>query len=136
MNQIRSLVVRLGTCINPGLLSILVIALNVYWVVILAVIGQQFLDLNGYPLPDLQNSLSPQEIMTPAKFMTQISSYSPEAISLYWNFFILDNIMPHLSFGIIAVLWVYFWKSNQNRLYSWLLSSFAMLIPLAYRSLK
>ncbi len=131
MRQLRDVVIALGSRLNPGLLGVLVLALNVYWLVILAVINREFQGVtNGHPLLDLQNSLAPGEIITPAKVLEQLGDYTEASRLIYWIFFVLDNIMPHLAFGSIALLWVYFWRSNPNRLYDWLLGGYAVLIPL------
>lgn len=131
MRQLRDVVVTLGSRLNPGLLAVLVVALNVYWLIILAVIDREFQSVtNGRPLLDLQNSLAPGEIITPARVLEQLGDYTPMSKLIYWIFFVLDNIMPHLAFGSIALLWVYLWRSNPNRLYRWLLSGYAVLIPL------
>lgn len=54
MRQLRDVVVALGSHLNPGLLGVLVIALNVYWLVILSVINEEFQAVtNGRPLLDL-----------------------------------------------------------------------------------
>ena len=131
MRQLRDAVVTLGSRLNPSLLAVLVLALNVYWLVILAVINREFQGVtNGHPLLDLQNSLAPGEIITPAKVLEQLGDYTGASKFIYWVFFALDNIMPHLAFGSIALLWVYFWRSNPNRLYNGLLGGYAVLIPL------
>ncbi len=131
MRQLRDVVIALGSRLNPGLLGVLVLALNVYWLVILAVINREFQGVtNGHPLLDLQNSLAPGEIITLAKVLEQLGDYTGASRLIYWVFFMLDNIMPHLAFGAIALLWVYFWRSNPNRLYDWLLGGYAVLIPL------
>lgn len=131
MRQLRDSVVTLGSRLNPGLLAVLVLALNVYWLVILAVINREFQGVtNGHPLLDLQNSLAPGEIITPAKVLEQLGDYTGASKFIYWVFFVLDNIMPQLAFGSIALLWVFFWRSNPNRLYNWLLGGYAVLIPL------
>lgn len=131
MRQLRDVVVTLGSRLNPNLSAILAVALNVYWLVILTVINQEFqVVTNGYPLLDLQNSLSPGEIITPAKVLEHLGDYTQASKFICWIFFMLDNIMPQLAFGSIALLWVYFWRSNPNRLYNWLLGGYAVLIPL------
>lgn len=130
MHQIKKLVMTLGTRISPVLLGVLAVALNVFWVVILFVINEQFLEVTGHPLLDLQNSLSPNKIITPAKVLEQLADYTQASVFVYWIFFLLDNIMPHLAFGSLGLLWVYFWRSNPNRLYNRLLGGYAMLIPL------
>lgn len=62
--------------------------------------------------------------------LEQLGDYTEASRLVYWIFFMLDNIMPQLAFGSIALLWVYFWRSNPNRLYDWLLGGYAVLIPL------
>ncbi len=129
MKQLHALVVLLGTRIHPGFLLLALISLNVYWVITLGAFDTQFRQLTGYPLLDLQNSLSPDSIITPAKIREQIATYSQEAKTLYWSFFILDNIMPPLTFSSVALMWVYLLRSNPNRLYNRILNSYVVLIP-------
>lgn len=130
MKQLQHLIVDWGSKVNPILLIFSVIALNVYWTTILDPLGRQFEAVSGLPMLDLQNSLSPDSILTPQRFMDQIATYSSEAKTLYWSFFILDNIMPPLAFGSFALLWVLLLKRNPTRLTQWLLGSYILLIPL------
>lgn len=129
MKQVRERIVQWGSQINPWLLVCIVVTLNLYWVVTLGAFDTQFRAVSGFPLLDLQNDLDPQRIMTPTKALQQINSYSQEAKTLYWSFFILDNIMPPLTFSSFALLWVYFLRSQPNRLYQRLLNSSFVLIP-------
>ena len=86
--------------------------------------------MTSYPLLDLQNSLAPSEIITPERVLEQLASYTQASRFIYWDFFVLDDIMLHLTFGSIVLLWVYFWRSHPNRLYRWLLGGYAALVPL------
>lgn len=129
MKHLHKLVVSLGTGVHPGWLLIAVVGLNAFWVITLGAFDTQFRQLAGYPLLDLQNSISPDAVMTPANMRTQIASYSQEAKTLYWSFFILDNIMPPLAFSSVALMWVSLLHSNPNRLYTRLLDSYVVLIP-------
>lgn len=106
MRPVHHFVVDLGRRASPGLLVASLFALNLAWVLILGAFDAQFRQVTGYPLPDLQNDLRSETVMTPARFLEQATSYTQEARTLYWAFFILDNIMPQLSFGAFALLWV------------------------------
>ncbi len=130
MKQLRGLVLAWGSQINPWLLLCIIGALNVNWLVTLQAFGTQFQQVAGYPLLDLQNDLLPATMITPAKVQAQIAAYTPQAKTLYWSFFTLDNIMPPLVFGSFALLWVYFLKSQPNRMSKRLLHSSFILIPL------
>jgi hypothetical protein len=130
MKQIHNLFIGLGTTLNPWFILILVVALNVYWTVTLTVFDIQFQQVSGLQLLDLQNSFAPDEIITTQSAISQIATYSQEAKALYWSFFILDNIMPHLAFSAFALLWVYFLRSTPNRMTVWLLNSPLLFIPL------
>ena len=130
MRTIHRLVVELGSRVNPGLLVVSLLALNIAWVLILGAFDAQFRQVSGYPLPDLQNDLAPETIMTPARFLEQATSYTQEARTLYWAFFILDNIMPQLSFGAFALLWVVLLRRLPWGWATRLFRSSLLLIPL------
>jgi phosphoglycerol transferase MdoB-like AlkP superfamily enzyme len=89
-----------------------------------------FQSVSGYPLLDLQNEMTPEAMITPERVMDQIATYTSEAKTLYWAFFILDTIMPPLTFGSFALLWVLLFKRNPTRITQWLLGSYLLLIPL------
>jgi hypothetical protein len=129
MQQIHARIVAWGTRVSPLLLVGAAIGLNIYWFVTLSAFDTQFRQLSGYPLLDLQNDLQPERMITAAKVRTQIATYSQEAKTLYWSFFILDNIMPPLTFSSVALLWVYFLHSNPNPFFNRLLNSYFVLIP-------
>jgi hypothetical protein len=129
MRTLHRLVVALGSRVNPGLLVTSLLALNVAWLLILEALDAQFRQVAGYPLPDLQNDLAPETIMTPARFMAQVTSYSQEARTLYWAFFILDNFMPQLSFGAFALLWAVLLRHTPSAWAARLLASPLLLIP-------
>jgi hypothetical protein len=130
MNQIHQFVVRLGSSIHGGLLVTSLVTLNVAWLIMLRALGTHFQSVADYPLLDLQNSLSSDTVMTPSRVLAQIATYTSEAKSVYWSFFILDNIMPPLTFGSFALLWVYLLRSNPNHLTQRMLQSYLLLVPL------
>ena len=130
MNQIHQLVVRLGSRLDPRLLIAGLTTLNIVWLIILRAIGGHFEEVAGYPLLDLQNSVSPDAVMTPTRAVAQIATYTSDAKSLYWSFFILDNIMPQLTFGVFALLWVALLRGTPHRLARRLLGSYLLLLPL------
>lgn len=110
----------------PVILGI-IIFLNVYWGITLNAFGTYFEQIAGQPLLDLQNVggiLSVQEA-------TQlITSYSSEAKTLYWIFFILDNLMPPIVFGSFILLWVFLFQRMPQKWGMWLSKSGCILIPL------
>jgi len=130
MRQILQLVVRLGSSIDLRLLIACLVTLNVVWLVILRSIGSHFEEIAGYPLLDLQNSVSPDAVMTPTRALAQIVTYTSDAKSLYWSFFILDNMMPQLTFGLFALLWVSLLRGMPHQLARRLLGSYVLLVPL------
>jgi hypothetical protein len=131
MRQLQGLIVDLGSKVNPFLLIFAVIALNVYWVLLLQPLDTHFRAVSGYPLVDLQNEMTPEGMITPERFMDQIATYTSEAKTFYWAFFILDTIMPPLTFGSFALLWVLLLRRNPTRITQWLLGSYVLLIPLS-----
>ncbi len=130
MNALRRLVVRSGARTPLGWLITAIVVLNVAWLVVLGAVGAQFERLAGVPLLDLQNSVLPGEAMTPSRAVAQIASYPPEAISLYWSFFILDNVMPPLVFGAFALLWANLLHGRPGRLGRAVLGTAVVLVPL------
>lgn len=130
MKQVRARVVQWGSQINLWLVVGIIVILNRSWMITLGSFDAHFRAVSGFPLLDLQNDLDPERIMTPTRALQQIASYSQEAKTLYWSFFILDNIMPQLTFLCYSLLWVYFLRSQPNRLYQRLLHSPFVLIPI------
>jgi hypothetical protein len=126
MNAFRQLVIRIGEKVHPIPLLIVIVALNISWTVTLEMFGTHFRLVAGQPLLDLENV---RQIYTVEQGLTLINQYSSEARSLYWVFFILDNIMPPLVFGAFALLWGSLLARNPNRISKWLLSSPLLLIP-------
>lgn len=127
MKPLQYLIIRLGSVIHPVLTVLIIVGLNLYWTVTLDMYGRQFRQVAGYLPIDLQNV---SRIISPAEGLAQIATYTQEAKTLYWSFFILDNIMPPLVFTSFALLWVYFLRANANRLFDRLLDSPFILIPL------
>lgn len=131
LRQIRGLVVHLGTNTSPWIIVGAFLALNVYWTVLLGVLDEQFRKTTGgLPLLDLQNSLAPGQIVTPARVLDQLPAYTDSSVLLYWVFFGLDNVFPLLVFGSYALLWVCLWRNSPDRVSRWLLGSYVMLVPL------
>ncbi|HZG69054.1 MAG TPA: hypothetical protein VEZ12_20140 [Herpetosiphonaceae bacterium] len=130
MYQLHQFVVRLGSRVDLRLLIASLVTLNIVWLIILRTIGGHFEQVAGYPLLDLQNSISPDAVMTPTRAITQIATYTSDAKTLYWSFFILDNIMPQLTFGLFALLWVVLLRGTPHRLARRLLGSYLLLLPL------
>jgi hypothetical protein len=129
--QLRDLIVRLGTSASPWTITAAFLVLNVYWVVLLGVLDEQFRKTTGgLPLLDLQNSLAPGQIVTPERALEQLSSYTDSSVLLYWVFFVLDGIFPLLVFSTYALLWVCLWRNSPDRVSRWLLGSYVMLVPL------
>ncbi len=129
MTALRRVVVDTGRRLDRRLLVVTILLLNAAWLSTLAAVGEQFRRAAGVPLLDLQNSVLPGEVMTPSRALEQIAGYPPEAISLYWSFFILDNIMPPLVFGSFALLWANLLHDRPGRLRRLLLATPALLVP-------
>jgi hypothetical protein len=130
VNTLKMFLVWLGSRLNIWFIVALVLGINVYWAVTLHMFDINFQSVAGLQLLDLQNSLTSDAIITTQRALAQIATYTPQAKSLYWSFFILDNIMPHLAFSSYALLWVYFLRSNPTRLTTRLMASPLLLIPL------
>jgi hypothetical protein len=130
MTALRRFVVSTGGRLDRRLLIATVLLLNAAWLVTLAAVGEQFRRAAGVPLLDLQNSVLPGEAMTPSRALEQIAGYPAEAIGLYWSFFVLDNIMPPLVFGVFALLWANLLRDRPGRLQRLLLGTPLVLVPL------
>lgn len=129
MTALRRAVVDAGGRLDRRLLVVTILLLNAAWLVTLAAVGEQFRRIAGVPLLDLQNSVLPGEAMTPARALEQIATYPPEAIALYWVFFVLDNAVPPLVFGAFALLWANLLRDRPGRLRRLLLGTPAVLVP-------
>jgi len=106
---------------------ILIVGLNIYWGLTLSAFGSHFEQLANAPLLDLENVGS---ILSPEAAMTLVTSYSSEARSLYWVFFILDNLIPPIVFGSFALLWAYAIRHFPPDWANRLLRSHLLLLPL------
>lgn len=130
MIALRQLVVELGRRADRRMLVITIVSLNLAWLLMLAAFDNAFRRVAGVTLLDLQNSITPAEMITPSRALEQIASYPEDAKTLYWSFFVLDGIMPPLAFGSLALLWVNLLHRRDARLPRWLLGSVAVLVPL------
>jgi hypothetical protein len=130
MRQVHQLVLAVGNRVDGRLVVITLLALNISWLIMLRAIGGQFEEVAGVPLLDLQNEIGTDAMMTPDRMTDQIASYTQGAKTLYWSFFILDNIMPPLTFGVFSLLWVRFFRSHPGSVVQRLVHSYALLIPL------
>ena len=129
MTALRRIVVDTGGRLDRRLLVVTILLLNAAWLVTLAAIGEQFRRAAGVPLLDLQNSVLPGEAMTPSRALEQIAAYPPDAVGLYWSFFVLDGIVPPLVFGAFALLWANLLRDRPGRLQRLLLGTPALLVP-------
>ena len=123
---IRSLV-RLEAAVHPLLIATMVVVLNVGWAVTLQSFDLQFRAVAGLPLLDLQNTGG---VLTAHEALALVAGYSVEARSLYWVFFILDNIVPLLSFGSFTLLWAALLRRVSANSYMWVQRTPLLLIPL------
>ncbi|MDJ0757498.1 MAG: hypothetical protein QNJ45_28450 [Ardenticatenaceae bacterium] len=123
----RKLIVFLGEKIHPAAVIALVVGLNAYWTGILEAFGAHFVTVSGFPLLDLQNV---ERILSAGEAQALIANYGPEAQTLYWSFFIMDNLMPPLVFSSFAVLWVVLLRRFPHRIADRLLNSPLLLVPL------
>ena len=129
MKPIQQWLVALEGRFNILFVASFVVLANVWWTITLQAFNREFMAVAGNMLPDLQNgSMGPR--LTLEGFQSQIASYSETARTLYWNFFIMDNIVPVVSFAPFALIWIYLLRRNPNRLFNWLLASPFILIPL------
>jgi hypothetical protein len=119
-------IVRWGSAIHPVLSVAIIVGLNVYWTVTLDMFGRQFEQVAGALPIDLLNVAG---ILSAAEAREQIATYRQEAKTLYWSFFVMDNIMPPLVFGSFTLLWVPLLRRHANRIFDQLLNSPFMLIP-------
>jgi hypothetical protein len=130
MRSLQRLVVDLGTRADRGLLVAAILLVNAAWLLILDALGTEFRAVAGVPLLDLQNEIGTARMVTPARALAQIAAYPSEARSLYWSFFILDNVLPPLTFGSLALLWANLLRGDQGRMARRLLGSAVVLVPL------
>lgn len=126
MSLLTRSVVRLEAALHPLLIVAVVLALNVAWTVTLQAFDLQFRAVSGLPLLDLQNT---RGILTAREALDLVTGYSVEARSLYWVFFILDNIVPLLAFGSFALLWAALLRRTSPAAYSWAQRTPLLLIP-------
>lgn len=127
MKPVQNLIIRAGTALPPMIIVLLIAGLNIYCGVTLDAFGRHFQQISGYLPIDLQNVGA---ILTAQQALEQIATYTSDTISLYWSFFILDNLMPPLVFGTFALLWVYYLKGQRHPFAGRLLNSPLLLIPL------
>lgn len=97
MQSLQHLVVDLGRRGDRRVLVTAVLAVKAAWLVILAVVGAAFLRVAGVPLLDLQNLVTPGEMITPPRGLAQIAAYPEEARTLYWSFLVPVRIVGHLD---------------------------------------
>lgn len=125
MRQLRNFLLDLETNTSPLIVWAAFFGTGYFWNTTFGIIEEQFARVtDGLVLLDTQ------VFFTAAPILEQVASYSEEARSLLWVFFILDNVIPQLVFFSYALLWVYLWKSSSNKLYTRLLNSYWMLFPL------
>ncbi|MFZ4816270.1 MAG: hypothetical protein ACOYL5_17175 [Phototrophicaceae bacterium] len=118
---------RIGSAIDGFSIVLMIVVLLFSWSLTLQSFGQHFKDVTGSPVLDLENV---QSILTVEQALTLINGYSPAAKSLYWSFFIMDNLMPPLVFGSFALLWAKLFSSSSAALAKRLLNSPILLVPL------
>lgn len=127
MNALQTGINGLAKRLSLLAILVIIVGLNIYWSFTLNAFGAHFEAVAQAPLLDLQNVGS---ILSPQAAAALITSYSPEARSLYWVFFILDNLLPPLVFGAFALLWAYTFRHFPGRWAEVLPSSPLVLIPL------
>lgn len=126
MKNLQELIYKIGSNTNILVILVIIITLNISWLVTLDSFGKQFEQITGYLPIDLQNTSS---ILTAPEAVAQINNYPIEAKTFYWSFFILDNLMPPLTFGSLALLWAYYIARHKNRLFDKLKAIPFLLIP-------
>lgn len=127
MKALQNLIIRIETSLSFWSILAIVIGLNIFWTVTLEAFGSTFEQTAGIRPLDLQNV---SEVLSAPVALEQISTYSTEARTLYWSFFILDNIVPLVTFGAFSLLWSYFMRRDRNSILQRLLHSPFLLIPL------
>jgi hypothetical protein len=125
----RSIIRRLGETLSPVSIVALVIGLNVYWVGILGAFSAHFEQVAGAPLLDVQNVSA---IMSASDAQRLIATYNNEAQTLYWQFFVMDNIMPPLVFSSFALLWVMLLRQRSRLWIDQFFNSPLLFVPLLY----
>lgn len=105
MPRLLARLTHLGQHVNPWLALMTVVLLSAAWQVTLTAFDTHFRSISGLPLLDLQNDLRPGELMTTSTALSQIQTYTVEARSTYWTFFVLDCLAPPVVFGAYAILW-------------------------------
>lgn len=126
MKPVIRLIARAGASLHPVAILALIVALNVQWTVTLQAFGQQFEKTTGVGVLDLQNV---EGVLSAAAAQDLIAQYSDTAVSLYWTFFAMDNVVPLLSFGSFALLWAYYFSRSRWKLSARLKTSWFLLIP-------
>lgn len=126
MSPMISLFLRLGRGFHPAAIVALIVLFNATWIPTLGAFGHQFEAVSGYQPIDLQNVSG---ILTAEEALAQIATYSTEARSLYWSFFILDNIVPLLSFGAFSLLWAAMLPRLRHPFFQNLLTGPFLLLP-------
>lgn len=126
MSPMIALLLRLGHGFHPVAIVALIVLFNVTWPLTLGAFGHQFEAVSGYQPIDLQNVSG---ILSAEEALTQIATYSSEARSLYWSFFILDNIVPLLSFGAFSLLWAAMLPRLRHPFFQNLLMGPFLLLP-------
>jgi len=127
MKLLASFLGRIGATLHPITIVLIIVALNISWTLTLDMFGRHFQAVAGAPLLDLQNVRS---ILSVDQAAALISTYSNEAKSLYWSFFIMDNLMPPLVFGAFALLWAKLFHDSALVLFKRLTDSPILLLPL------
>ena len=123
---LHNLVRTLGTRTTIVAAVLLVVGLNSYWAFTLNSFGAHFASVAGAQLLDLANLGS---ILPMDKAALLLDGYTEEARSLYFQFFVIDNLMPPIVFGAISILWVAVLKKRSTRIARWFLRSPLLLIP-------
>ncbi|MCU0494808.1 MAG: hypothetical protein MUD01_24750 [Chloroflexaceae bacterium] len=126
MKVLRDGIIWLGTRMHPLLIVGLIVVLNIYWGVTLAMFGAEFQRVAGSQPIDLQNVSG---IISAQQALAQIATYTSETRALYWLFFVLDTLFPPLVFTSFALLWAYILNRQPGRLFERLLHSPLLLIP-------
>jgi hypothetical protein len=126
VKPVIQLIARAGASLHPLATLALIVVLNVQWTVTLQAFGQQFEKTTGLEVLDLQNV---QGVLSASAAQELISQYSEIAVSLYWTFFAMDNVVPLLSFGSFALLWAHYFSRSRWKLNARLRTSWFLLIP-------
>lgn len=128
MSPLIAAIARWSLALHPVAIVAWLLVVNVQWVVTLQAFGAHFEQSAGAPLLDLVNV---QGVLTPEAALRLIDTYTNDDIALYWVFFVMDNVVPLLSFGAFALLWAMLLRRSRLSWGTRVAHSWLILLPFA-----